>query len=104
MTNADFIKYKEIAEKIKTLLISEEHSSLYDIGVLYHILMEFPYCLDPEGHYVYKGDFYDSLNKLPIEALQQEEINIWYKKTTKVFIVITLLFLCSNYCLRSSSF
>lgn len=33
--------------------------------------MGFPYCIDCEGHYIYKGEFYNSMEELPQEALGQ---------------------------------
>lgn len=71
MTKNDFNKYKKIAAKIINLLIAEQHSSLYDIKILYHILVGNPYCLDTEGHYTYQGKYYDSLKELPRDVIEQ---------------------------------
>lgn len=70
MTITNFNEYKRISEKILSLLIDEKHSSLADIKILYNITMGFPYCLDREGHYTYHGEFYNTMNDLPLEAKQ----------------------------------
>ena len=33
--------------------------------------MGFPYCLDQEGHYVYHGNFYNSLKEIPDETKEE---------------------------------
>lgn len=71
MTSNEFNSYKLVANKVLNLLITEGYSSLYDIGVLYHIIRGFPYCLDKEGHYTYQGNFYESIKELPKDALEQ---------------------------------
>ena len=38
--------------------------------------MGFPYCVHCEGHYIYKGDFYESIENLPLEALNQTKAAI----------------------------
>lgn len=52
-------------------LSAKKCSSLRDIKIIYNIIMEFPYCLDEEGHYVYNGEFYDSMDDFPNEAKEQ---------------------------------
>lgn len=69
MTICDFENYKVISNKAVDLLIAEKHSSLKDIKIIYNIIMDFPYCLDQEGHYTYNGKFYNSIEDLPKEAL-----------------------------------
>lgn len=71
MTETKFNKYKYISDKVIDLLIAENHSSLHDIKVIYNIIMGFPYCIDTEGHYIYKGNYYNSLEELPLDALIQ---------------------------------
>lgn len=70
MTRNEYNSYKLVANKVLDLLIAERSSSLYDIGVLYHIIRGFPYCLDTEGHYTYQGKFYESIKELPKDALE----------------------------------
>lgn len=67
----NYIKIKKTSDKVIELLIKEKHSSLRDIGIIYNILMGFPYCIDCEGHYIYKGEFYNSMEELPQEAIEQ---------------------------------
>lgn len=76
MTKVEFDKYKKISNRIIELLINEKSSSLYDIKIIYNILMGFPYCVDCAGHYIYKGDFYESIENLPLEALNQTKATI----------------------------
>lgn len=71
MTKIEFHKYKKISDKIIDLLIVENKSSLHDIKIIYNMIMGFPYCIDTDGHYIYKGDYYNSLMDLPHEALNQ---------------------------------
>lgn len=79
MTVNEFEQYKKIANKVINLLIQETHSSIKDIGILYNIIRGYPYCVSTEGQYTYKGQFYNSLAELPIEALQQIiEANRWH--------------------------
>lgn len=70
MTITNFDEYKKISKKILSLLIDENHSSLADIKILYNITMGFPYCLDREGHCAYHGEFYNTMDDLPLEAKQ----------------------------------
>lgn len=71
MTSNEFNSYKLVANKVLDMLIIEGYTSLYDIGVLYHIIRGFPYCLDAEGHYTYQGKFYNCINELPKDAFEQ---------------------------------
>lgn len=71
MTNNEYNNYKLIAQKVINLLCTENCSSIYDIKVIYNTIMGFPYCVDCEGHYIYNGQFYNSINELPIKAIQQ---------------------------------
>lgn len=70
LTSKNFDKYKDVSNKVIKLLCNEECSSLHDINILYNILMNFPYCLDVEGHYIYNGKFYESLSDLPKDGLE----------------------------------
>lgn len=67
----EYIKIKKTSNKVIDLLIKEKCSSLCDINIIYNILMGFPYCIDCDGHYIYKGEFYNSVEELPQEALEQ---------------------------------
>ena len=67
----EYIKFKKTSNKVIDLLVKEKCSSLYDINIIYNILMGFSHCIDCEGHYIYKGEFYNSMEELPQEALEQ---------------------------------
>lgn len=69
MIEQQFNTYKNISDKVIDLLIAENCSSLHDIKIVYNIIMGFPYCIDTEGHYIYKGGYYNSLEQLPLDAL-----------------------------------
>ncbi len=71
MTINDFKKYQSISKTISNLLFNENYSNKHDIKIIFNILLGFPYCLDTEGHYTYDGKFYNSLETLPKEALEQ---------------------------------
>lgn len=71
LLKSKFDKYKKVSSKVIDLLISENCSSLYDIKIIYNIIMGFPYCVDGSGHYIYKGRYYNSIKELPMEALKQ---------------------------------
>lgn len=79
MTITDYNKIKEISHKVIDLLVKEKYSSLHDIKIIYNILMGFPYCIDCDGHYIYKGQFYNSMDELPLEGL----IDLQYILQTK---------------------
>lgn len=71
MTETEFNKYKHISDKVIDLLIAENCSSLYDIKIIFNIIMGFPYCIDTEEHYTYKGIYYNSLEELLHDVLMQ---------------------------------
>lgn len=71
MTVDEFEQYKVVANKVLNLLIQEKCSSIKDINILYNIIREYPYCLDTEGHYTYKGKYYNCLEELPKDGLEQ---------------------------------
>jgi len=71
MTINEFKTYKTLTNKAIDLFISEKHSSLKDIKIIYNIIMGFPFCLDQEGHYTYEGKFYNSIEELPDEAKEE---------------------------------
>lgn len=71
MTVDEFNQYKILSDKVLDLLIEENHSSLKDIKIIYNIIMGFPYCLNQEGQYVYKGIFYTSIEEIPDEAKKE---------------------------------
>ena len=70
MSISDFEKYKNVCDNILSLLKDQEYSSIHDIHIILIIISEFPYCLDQEGHFSYKGKFYNSMNDLPLDALK----------------------------------
>lgn len=72
ITVDDFKEYQVLADKVLNLLIKEKRSSLYDIKIIYNIIMKLPYCLDTEGHYTYEGEWYNSREDLPKHV--QEDI------------------------------
>lgn len=53
------------------MLIDNNCSSLADIKIIYNIIIGFPYCINKEGNYIYKGKLYLTLEDLPLEALNQ---------------------------------
>ena len=70
MSISDFEKYKNVYDNILSLLKVQGYSSIHDIHIILKIFSVFPYCLDQEGHYSYKGKFYNSMNDLPLDALK----------------------------------
>lgn len=70
MTSKKFKQYKIIANDVLDLLIDKKCSSLRDIKIIYNIIMGFPFCLDEDGHYTYDGQFYNSIDELPLDAHQ----------------------------------
>lgn len=68
MTSKKFKQYKIIANDVLDLLIDKKCSSLRDIKIIYNIIMGFPFCLDEDGHYTYDGQFYNSIDELPLDA------------------------------------
>lgn len=71
MTSDEYEKYKKIASKIVEILYKNNLSSIHDIEIIYNIIREYPYCLDTIGHYTYKGQYYNCLEDLPLDALTQ---------------------------------
>lgn len=71
ITHDDFLNHKNVANKIINLLCKENLSSIHDIEIIYHIIRGYPYCLDCEGHYIYDGQYYNCMEELPLDALQQ---------------------------------
>lgn len=69
MTITDFKNYKNICDKILLYLRKNNYSSIRDVFIILKIISGFPYCLDQEGHYSYKGNFYNSIQDLPQSAL-----------------------------------
>ena len=66
-----FDKYKHISNEVLKVLIKNNCSSLNDIKIVYDILMGFPHCINAEGNFVYRGEFYNSMEDLPPDALEQ---------------------------------
>lgn len=81
MTINEFEKYKTVSNKVLDLLIEEKLSSIKDIKIIYNIIMGFPYCLDQEGHFTYKGKFYNSMDDLPLDALNDLLYRLEHKGT-----------------------
>ena len=79
LSKDEYSKYKNISQKIIKLLVDENCSSLNDIEIIYNTIRGFPYCIDREGHYIYKREFYDSLEKLPSKGLMDLH-NIYLSK------------------------
>ena len=75
ITSEEFKKYHEVANKVIDVLCGNKLSSIYDIEVIYNIIRGYPYCLDTEGHYTYNQKYYNSINELPLSALEE----IFYK-------------------------
>lgn len=69
ITSIDFEKYKKICDDFLVYLKKQKCSSIHDVHIILKIISGFPYCLDMEGHYSYKGKFYNSMNELPLEGL-----------------------------------
>lgn len=71
ITSEEFKKYHEVAKKVIHVLCENKLSSIYDIEVIYNIIRGYPYCLDTEGHYTYNHKYYNSMNELPLSALEE---------------------------------
>jgi len=69
ITVNEFNKYKNICDIFILFLSEQGYSSIYDFHTILKIISGFPYCLDCDGHYSYKGKFYNSMQDLPLEAL-----------------------------------
>lgn len=67
----NYKKYKKVAKKVIHVLCENNLSSIYDVETIYNIIRGYPYCLDTDGHYIYQGQYYNCLEDLPMEALQQ---------------------------------
>lgn len=67
----NYKKYKKVAKKVIHVLCENNLSSIYDIETIYNIIRGYPYCLDTEGHYAYNGKFYNSMDELPVDAMEQ---------------------------------
>lgn len=66
-----FNNYKYISNEVLKVLVKNNCSSLNDIKIIYNILMGFPHCINTEGNFVYRGEFYNSMEELPADALEQ---------------------------------
>lgn len=71
MTVNEFNKYKRTCSQISSLIRDEGYESIRDVFIILKILSGFPYCLDTEGHYVYKWEYYNSMNDMPREGLEE---------------------------------
>ena len=69
ITKNEFKKYKEVANQIIKILVKNETSSMYDIDIIYNILMGFPFL--PDSGYIFKGEFYESPFDVPKEAMEE---------------------------------
>lgn len=69
ITKIDFEKYKSIANDVIQLLCSKNLSTIGDVELIFHIIRGYPYCIDTDGHYTYQGEYFDSLENLPLSAL-----------------------------------
>ena len=66
-----FDEYKHVSNEVLKVLIKNNCSALNDIKIIYNILMGFPHCINSEGNFVYCGEFYNSMEDLPADALEQ---------------------------------
>ena len=67
---SDFEKYKKACNNVLSLLKEQGYTSIYDIHVIMKIISGYPYCLDQEGHFSYKGKFYNTMEELPLDAVK----------------------------------
>lgn len=71
MTIKDFENYKKVCDEILSYLKENDYSSKRDVFIILKIISGYPYCLDEEGHFSYKGKLYSSIKELPLEALNE---------------------------------
>lgn len=71
ITFKEYTGYKKVAAKVIHVLCENNLSSIYDVEIIYNIIRGYPHCLDSEGHYTYNSEFYNSMDELPAEALEQ---------------------------------
>lgn len=69
MTKTEFEKYIKVKNKIIDIFIEEDLPAIQGVEILYHMLRNYPYCVDQEGHYIYNYQLYDSVNALPLDGL-----------------------------------
>lgn len=69
ITKKEFEKYKQVSNQIIKFLVKNETSSMYDIDIIYNILMGFPFL--PDNGYIFKGEFYESPFDVPKEAMNE---------------------------------
>lgn len=69
ITLEKFAIYKNICNEFLLSLKSNNLCSHNDVFTICKIISGYPYCLDQEGHFSYKGKFYDSMKDLPSDAL-----------------------------------
>lgn len=67
---SDFEKYKNACDNVLSLLKNQGYTSIRDIHIILKIVSGYPYCIDQDGHFSYKGRFYNSMNDLPLDALK----------------------------------
>ncbi|MCI5892086.1 MAG: hypothetical protein MRZ66_01600 [Clostridiales bacterium] len=63
-------KYKNVSNKVLDVLIDNKCSSLFDIKLIFNMIMGFPYMIDEEGHYTYRGEYYEELKSIPLDGLK----------------------------------
>lgn len=68
---SDFNNYKNVCDNVLSLLKEHGYTAIHDIHIILKIISGYPYCLDREGHFSYKGKFYNSMEDLPLEALKE---------------------------------
>lgn len=71
ITISNFEKYKMACDNILSLLKKHGYTSIRDIHTILKIISGYSYCLDQEGHFSYKGKFYNSMYDLPLEAIKE---------------------------------
>lgn len=79
ITEKEFKRYKKISDHIYYYLKFRKCVTIGKYFTMLKILSGFPYLLDPEGHFVYKCKFYNSIDDLPDQAKK----DLWYRIHSK---------------------
>lgn len=78
---SDFDNYKNVCDNVLSLIKEQGYVSIHDIHIILKIISGYPYCLDQEGHFSYKGKFYNSMENLPLEALKDIKCRLEHEGT-----------------------
>lgn len=81
ITLEEFDNYKNICNQFLLSLKAKNICSYNDIFTICKIISGYPYCLDQEGHFTYKGKFYNSMDDLPLDALNDLLYRLEHKGT-----------------------